>query len=126
MFLDPIRFRYSTESIVDEPEVTEELVPEEAQEPKQPHKSRRRRGKSGKPKSTEVENPAAAEAPKEVEPKPQKAKQPKPKAESKPKTEKSAEPQKAAEGEAKPHKPRRRSNYRRHKPKASGESKQSQ
>ena len=131
MFLDPIRFRYSTESIVDEPEVTEELVPEEAQEPKQPHKSRRRRGKSGKPKSAEAENPAAAEAPKEVEPKPQKAKQPKPKVESKPKTEKSAEPQKeqpqkAAEGEAKPHKPRRRSNYRRHKPKASGEPKQSQ
>ena len=128
MFLDPIRFRYSTESIVDEPEEVEVPLEEETPDPKPHNKSRRRRGKSGKPKAEAAETQAPAEAPKAEpkaqEPKPQKPKQPKPKAEPKPKADApdqpaKEQPAKAAEGEAKPHKPRRRPNHHRHhKPKS--------
>ena len=134
MFLDPIRFRYSTESIVDEPEEVEVPLEEETPDPKPHNKSRRRRGKSGKPKAEAAETQAPAEAPKTEpkaqEPKPQKPKQPKPKTEPKPKSEPKPkadapeqpakeQPAKAAEGEAKPHKPRRRPNHHRHhKPKS--------
>ena len=127
MFLDPIRFRYSTEAIVEEPEETEAPAVEESQEPKPHNKSRRRRGKSGKPKA-EAEAPAATPAPK-AEPKAQEPKPQKPKQQPKPKAEKPEQPPKeqapkAADGENKPHK-RRRPNHHRRKPKPSGESAQS-
>ena len=127
MFLDPIRFRYSTEAIVEEPEEVEAPAVEESQEPKPHNKSRRRRGKSGKPKA-EAEAPAAAPAPK-AEPKAQEPKPQKPKQQPKPKAEKPEQPPKeqapkAADGENKPHK-RRRPNHHRRKPKPSGESAQS-
>ena len=127
MFLDPIRFRYSTEAIVEEPEEVEAPAVEEPQEPKPHNKSRRRRGKSGKPKA-EAETPAAAPAPK-AEPKAQEPKPQKPKQQPKPKAEKPEQPPKeqapkAADGENKPHK-RRRPNHHRRKPKPSGESAQS-
>ena len=127
MFLDPIRFRYSTEAIVEEPEEVEAPAVEEPQEPKPHNKSRRRRGKSGKPKA-EAEAPAAAPAPK-AEPKAQEPKPQKPKQQPKPKAEKPEQPPKeqapkAADGENKPHK-RRRPNHHRRKPKPSGESAQS-
>ena len=127
MFLDPIRFRYSTEAIVEEPEEIEAPAVEESQEPKPHNKSRRRRGKSGKPKA-EAEAPAAAPAPK-AEPKAQEPKPQKPKQQPKPKAEKQEQPPKeqapkAADGENKPHK-RRRPNHHRRKPKPSGESAQS-
>ncbi len=97
LLLEPIRFRYSTETIVEEP------VQEPVQEPQEkPARSRRRR--SGN---------------KEAAPK---AEQPAPKAE-KPKKEPKKEPAAPApETDAdQPKKPRRRPNHRRHKPKATGE-----
>ena len=141
-FLDPIRFRYSTEAIVEEPEAEEEeeIIADEpvAEEPE--HKSSRRsrsRRKPGKPKA-EVEEAPKAEAPeKKPEPKPKAEHKPKqehkpkaehkPKQEPKPKAEKpepKAEPKvetPKAEGE-KTHKPHHRRNYhhRRRKPKTEG------
>jgi len=109
VFLDPIRFRYSTETLVEE-EDPQELPQEEAApvteaEPKQHNRSRRRNRKSNKPKS--AEQPAKKQ---EAAEKPQKPKQ-------------ESQPKKAAEAPAadKPHKPRRRPNHRRHKPKTSGQ-----
>ena len=125
IFLDPIRFRYSTESVVEEEEIVREpAVPEEAEN--KPAKSRRRRGKSGKPKSAEQEKIVQEEKPKTAEPKQSKPKQPKPKAEQGKTKEQPAKEQKAAESGEKAAKPRRRPNHRRHKPKASGEQKQNQ
>ena len=110
LLLEPIRFRYSTEKVVDEPE---EIVPEEGTEteetPKASRNRRRRRSHSGENK------PEAApreEAPKEKkEPKP--AKQPKENKEPK------EQPQEGGEEQAK--KPHRRPNHRRRKPKPQAE-----
>ena len=124
MFLDPIRFRYSTEAIVEEPEVeitiTEE--PEVTKTPEEPdvkhNRSHRRNRRGGKPKAEQVkaEQPEKpkAEAPKTSKPKQPKAEQ------SKTETPKA---QKAADGANKPHKHRRRPHHRHSKPKASGENK---
>ena len=114
MFLDPIKFRYSTESIVEEKPAPQE-EPELPEEPVQKApRSRRRNRKPQQPK-------AEAEAPQQQE----KAKpEPKP---AKPKTkpaEKPAAPKQAEEGAAeKAAKPRRRPNHHRRKPKTSGEGK---
>ena len=106
MFLDPIKFRYSTEAVVDEPapepeeEVTEQ--PAESQE----HKSRRRRrGKAG------------ADSPKTEAPKPQSEKKPQEKkpGEKKPAQEQPAQKKEQPEGEETAKKNRRRPNYRRHR-----------
>ena len=106
MFLDPIKFRYSTEAVVDEPapepeeEVTEQ--PAEAQE----HKSRRRRrGKAG------------ADSPKTEAPKPQSEKKPQEKkpGEKKPAQEQPSQKKEQPEGEETAKKNRRRPNYRRHR-----------
>ena len=138
MFLDPIRFRYSTETIVDEEPATPEVPAAQEQEPRQ-NKSRRRRSRSGKPKTEQTEAAAPAEKPKTEQPKaeqpkPQKPKQPKPQQQPKPKTEQpKAKPEqpkaenKAADGGEAPRKPHRRhNNHRRHKPKTGGEPKQPQ
>ena len=104
LFLDPIKFRYSTESVVEEPEQPAE-EPAETQEVKE-SKSRRSRSRR-KPQS---EQPEKAEQIAEKEPK-------------EPKEPKAEIPEVAAEGEDQARKPhRRRNNYRRpRKPKQGGE-----
>ena len=126
-FLDPIRFRYSTEVIAEEAagEITEEPVTEEADE----HKPSRSRRKRSKPKAKPEAETPKTEKPRQ-EPKPQQETKPKVKPEpksrqEKPKTEKSqqtsAEP--AADGAAKSkshHHHHRRRHH--HKPKSGGNS----
>ena len=129
LFLDPIKFRYSTEAIVEEPEIPEEPEVAEEQEA-EAHRSnkhrRKRRPKTDMPKEAA---PAKEAAPKEQKPEKKEVK-PAPKPEKKmPKQEKSpaekaekAEGAPQAEGEAKkPH--RRRPHYRRKpsKPKQNSE-----
>ena len=110
MFLDPIKFRYSTETVVEEPELPEELeVIAEEQETevrRSPKHRRKRRPKADAPKEDAPVKEAAPKEPKPVQKAEKKApKEPKAAAE---KVE--AAPQ--AEGEAKkPH--RRRPHYRR-------------
>ena len=129
VFLDPIRFRYSTEAIVEEPEVQEEEAEEQETEARRSsNRRRKRRPKTDAPKEAQ---PVKEAAPKE----PQKAKEPAPKEpKPAPKQEKKApkqenapaEKQEAApngEGEAKKPHHRRRPNYRRrpNKPKQNPE-----
>ena len=92
--LEPIRFRYSTESVVEEPEVVEENAEEKARRSRRPRKPR---------PEVQAEKPAPkAEAPR---------KQPRPEAEA------AAESQESGEKKAS-----RRPPYRRHRrPKAGGE-----
>ena len=138
-FLDPIKFRYSTEALVDDEaeEETPELTEEPAQEPENEvrrsnNRRRKRRPKPEQPKEAVAEKesapkedkPAPKEKPKQ-EKKPHKA-VPKEKAESAPKEKpEPAEKAEAAPREGseakKPH--RRRPNYRRrsHKPKQNPE-----
>ena len=113
--LEPIRFRYSTEKIVEETPAEEAPAAElsEAEEPGKSGRSRRRR-RGGKP------NPESKAEEKKPEPKqPREKKEPKPTREPKeqPK-EQPKEAKEAPEGEAKP---RKRNNYRRRKPKAQSE-----
>ena len=118
LLLEPIRFKYSTERIVEEPEekeIPEETTPETAEVPQQGRR-RRRRGKG--------QNPDAAKA--ESQPKPDSA--PREKKESKPTREpkelkESKEAKPAAEGTEEPAKKHRRRNphRRHHKPKQSAE-----
>ena len=125
VFLDPIKFRYSTETVVDE-ELPEEVVAEdEVQEHHSSNRRRRRRPKSDAPKDAAPVKEAAPKepkpAPKQEKKAPKTEKAPAPKAEKVEKAEK-AEGAPKAEGEAKkPH--RRRPNYRRrsHKPKQNAE-----
>ena len=99
LFLDPIKFRYSTETVVDEPEVISEESLQESAEPKANRKRRRR----GNGERAEQRQPEKKEPEKKPEPKP-------------------AEKTESAEGEQENKKPRRRPNYRRHrKNKPSGE-----
>jgi hypothetical protein len=110
-FLDPIRFRYSTEQIVEEPEEQpEETLSADESVPSESRRSRRRR--KGKPQAN-----AAAEVPK------QESQNETPKADKKPKAEKAepapadnAEDAPAADGEGQA-KRRRRPNFRRRRPK---------
>ena len=113
--LEPIRFKYSTEKVVEEPEVKEEEpVAEEATEEKPSRSRRRRRG------NKENAAPKAEEAPKpeKKEPKPAKAEKKEPKEPKAPKAEKPV-PEEGAEQEKKP--ARRRPNHRRRRSKANGE-----
>ena len=106
ILLEPIRFRYSTEKIVEDPEETTEIT--EGSE--KPPRSRNRRRKPNKD---------SEEQPKQEQPKAEK-----PKREPK---EPKAEPTAAAEAEGEGEKkPRRRPNHRRRKPgnKPSGEGQQ--
>ena len=99
LFLDPIKFRYSTEAVVDEPEVLPEEPVQEPSEPK-PNRKRRRRGSGEK---QEQRQPEKKEPEKKPEPK-------------------QTEITDAPEGEQENKKPRRRPNYRRYrKNKPSGE-----
>jgi len=118
LLLEPIRFRYSTEAIVEEPEAA---VPEEtAAEPAEnkPARSRRRRHGTEQPKELKEEQPKAEKNQKEPKEKAPKEKAPREKAPKEPKPE-------AAEGEADQAKknPRRRPNHhrRRKSPKGTGD-----
>ena len=94
--LDPIRFRYSTESVVSEqPAQTREEAPQE------PGRSRSRR-RNRKPREAEAQQPKAAQPERKLE-------------------RKQARKQEGAEAQtkAKPH--RRRPNYRHRKPKPTGQ-----
>ena len=108
IFLDPIKFRYSTESIVEEPEETKEDAVSEVQELKEGKSRRSRRGR--KPQADQAEK---SEKPEKPEKKPEKErKEPRPQAET-------AEPAEAGSEQVKK---RRRPNYRRKpKPRQGGE-----
>ena len=108
ILLEPIRFRYSTEAVVEEPaeeEITE-AAPETAEEPRSSRSRRRRKPHSSGPKEPREEQTPKAE--KQEKPKKEQPKEPKP------------EPQ--AEGEQAKKNPRRRPNHRRRRgPKPTGE-----
>ena len=121
VFLDPIRFRYSTEAVVDEevPQAAEEPADTQAAEQRSANRKRRRRPKA------EVKPEPKAEAPKESKPAPKQEKKapkpaPKPAAKEAPKETSESAPKEAGEAK-KPH--RRRPNYRRrpNKPKQNPE-----
>ena len=133
ILLDPIRFRYSTEKIVEEPEqpVIQEaepaIVPEEPEAPAEAKSARPRRRNRNKPKTQEEtpkqDSPATEPAEKPEKPRIRKKKQPQ--ADKKPEAAQEAAPAPEA-GEAtepaadsQPKKHRRRPPFRR-KPKASG------
>ena len=103
MILEPIRFRYSTESLVEESEAEEPAAPERAeqaaQEPAEPKPSRSRRRR--KPQSESGQERKAEAAPRQEKPK---SKEPVP----------TGDAASAPEGEKKP--VRRRPNYRRRRP----------
>ena len=115
LFLDPIKFRYSTEAVVEEQPQSVAEAPVEPEDA--PKKSRRRRNKlQGEKPEAKAEKPEKSEQtkPEKKEPKPaRKAEEPK---------ESKAADQPGAEGEEAPKKPRRRPPYRRYrKPKQGGE-----
>ena len=102
LLLEPIRFRYSTEAVVEE---TEEVTEEPVQESVETKSSRSRRRR--KPNGNAPREPKEEQAPKAE-------KQEKPKKEKEPSKEPKAES--AGEGEAAKKNPRRRPNHRRRKP----------
>ncbi len=99
MFLDPIKFRYSTEVIVQEPaqdapEQAAEAAPAKEQPRNRRNRNRRKpKSAAGKPQTTPVEKPAQAQPPKKEQP--------------------------SADGN--PAKKNRRPNHRRRRPKKPGE-----
>ena len=134
ILLDPIRFRYSTEKIVEEPEVTEEPVIAEAaaapvEEVSAEAKSGRSRRRSrNKPKAQEEQpkqpEPKTEKPEKQEKPKKQhteKKKKPQPEKKPEPASEAPAAPEAAENtGDAQPKKHRRRPPFRHKKPKANG------
>ena len=112
LLLEPIRFRYSTEKIVEEPEELPE-EPAETGEDK-PARSRSRRRKPQKnPGEQQKEAPAKPEQPpKQEKPRrePKQSQEPKP-----PKESREPKPE-TTEGEGEAKKPRRRPNHRRRRP----------
>ena len=128
VYLDSIRFRYSTETIAEETaeeeeELNPEELPEEGQEPVRRNSRRRRsRGRGEKPQTAPAENTESEKPAKQtVKPEklPVKAEKPVPKTE-KTAEKKDVQEESAPEGE-KTKKPRRRPPYRRHKPKSGGQ-----
>ena len=94
VLLDPIKFRYSTEAIVEESE-EEEILPEEPVEEVKKSRNRRRRNRGGKKEGAAQEQPAEQRSPKQ------------------PKAEKPAAPGETAPAEPKEKKPGHRRNHRR-------------
>ena len=106
VLLEPIRFRYSTEKIVEEPEEAPETeLAEEAAEAGEGKSSRSRRRRRNRSKGEQKEAAPKAEAPIE---------------QSKPEPEQADAAETGAE-EGAPKKPRRRNHYRRRKPKQNAE-----
>ena len=114
LLLEPIRFRYSTEKVVEETEVpaaAEEAAPEQ-KEGKSSRSRRRRKNKSDAPKAEQPEQ-------KQAEPKKEPVKKEQPKKEQ---PQKEAAPEKeAGSSEDAAKKSRRRNHYRRRRPKAGSE-----
>ena len=114
ILLEPIRFKYSTEQIVEEPEETEAApVAKETEEVQKSSRSRRRRNRGNSEQNK-------GEQPKQTESAPKEKKEPKPPREPKP------VPENKESGESKDgdqsKKPHRRPNHRRHrKPKPQSE-----
>jgi len=126
LLLEPIRFKYSTERIVEEPEeeVKAEVTPEETPQAAKAPRSRRRRGK-GQGEQNKPEQSGTESQPKQADSAPKEKKESRPprKKEVKEPREprEASEPQETAADPAK--KPHRRPNHRRHrKPKPQGES----
>ena len=117
LLLEPIRFRYSTENVVEAQETPAETAEaveaaEEQKEGKSSRSRRRRKNKGDAPKAEQTELKA------ETKKEPAKKEQPK-----KEQPSKEAAPEKEpSEGEESAKKPRRRNNYRRHRrPKGNAE-----
>ena len=106
MLLEPIRFRYSTEQVVEE--VEEPAVEEVQQEQKEGKSSRSRRRRKNKGDAPKTEQPEQKAEPKKEQPKKEQPKKEQPAKEAAPEKE-------PAEGEEAAKKPRRRNNYRRHR-----------
>ena len=137
--LDPIRFRYSTEAVVAEPEAP--VIPEEEETPavekasrnKKPKKPRQEKPEANQEKnqekSQEKEKPQGHDRPQKPR-KPQHEKPQQDKQQEKPQQEKpqqEAQPAAAQDGEAAPKKkPYRRPNYRHRKPRPAGDHNQSE
>ena len=128
LLLEPIRFKYSTERIVEEAEEPSETAPPEAEESAAPKSSRsRRRRNRGQGEQNKAEQPKS-DAPAKAEPAPKEKKENRPprepKAPREPKENREPkQPRESSEGtpeQAK--KTNRRPNHRRHrKPKPQGE-----
>ena len=118
LFLDPIKFRYSTEAVVEEQPEKAAPAPVEAEEAPKQSRSRRRRKPQGDRTDAQPQQPKA-EKPEKKEPKPEK-KEPRPA--KKTEEPKEVKPAEGPEGEDAPKKSRRRPPYRRYrKPKQGGE-----
>ena len=118
LFLDPIKFRYSTEAIVEEPEEVKQPAPEPAPEGKE-----KRSRRSRKPQSEHREEPEKQEKKQEAKPSREKKERREPREQKEPR-EAVAESQEtpAESAQEQPKKPRRRPNYRRNrKPRQGGE-----
>ena len=117
VFLDPIRFRYSEEAIVEE--TKEAALPEETAAPEEDAPARRRRNRRPKVEKKPEQEPKAEKKPQEKAEKKPQEKKPAPKAEKKPQPEKKPE-QKAPKAEPKAEgdapKKRRPNYHRRRKP----------
>ena len=120
VLLEPIRFRYSTEKVVEEEpleEVKKEILEETPEQPKASRSRRRRRGHSDAPKA---EAAPKAEPKEKKEPKKEhkEKKEPKP---QQPKEPKAQQPKEEGSEETARKNPRRRPNHRRRKPKQNAE-----
>ena len=111
VLLEPIRFRYSTESVVEEPEVQEQEETTEELKESAEGKSRSRRRRRGKGEGKKADQSTEAQS-KEPEPKEQPQKEQAPK-------ENTEESQSGEDGPKKSS--RRRNHYRRRKSKQGGE-----
>ena len=117
LLLEPIRFRYSTENVVEEQETPAETTEtaEAAEEQKEGKSSRSRRRRKNKGDAPKTEQPEQKAEPKKEQPKKEQPKKEQPAKEAAPEKE-------PAEGEEAAKKPRRRNNYRRHRrPKGNAE-----
>ena len=110
LLLEPIRFRYSTENVVEEQETPAETTEtaEAAEEQKEGKSSRSRRRRKNKGDAPKAEQPEQKAEPKKEQPKKEQPKKEQPAKEAAPEKE-------PAEGEEAAKKPRRRNNYRRHR-----------
>ncbi len=111
MLLEPIRFRYSTESVVEE--APAQGAQQESAEQKPAGNRRRRNRQNDAGKEPKPEQPAKQE-------KPQEKRQDKPQKQEKPVKKAAPEGETPDSGEKKPSGNRRRSNYRRRRPKTAG------
>ena len=125
LLLEPIRFKYSTEQIVEEPESREEMPAEEPSETQVPKASRsRRRRNRGQGEQSKTEQPKTEGQPKQNEAPQREKKEPRPPREHRvpretPETKNAAETRESGDPAKKPH---RRPNHRRHrKPKPQNE-----